>query len=100
MAAQFSVQRRVPSEFAAEREAPDRPVAPRQFAIDAAQCLAIEAGHRTELHVHVKIDAPGFAFGVGLLARYGGLEEAAAVEHISAQSAFLDAAGAALGLRG
>src|SRR5258708_19514562 len=38
--------------------------------------------HRAELQVDIKIDIPGFAFGVGFLARNNRLEKGATVEHV------------------
>jgi len=46
-----NVSRRV----SAERQAFDRSIASRYLGINAAQCLAVKPGYRTELHVDIKI---------------------------------------------
>ena len=98
-AAQIRRHGRIATDLAGERKVLHDAVAARQFAIDAAQGLAVEAGDRAELEIDIEVDVLGLALGVGLLAGDRRFEEAAAVEHVAAHRDLDDAVGAALGLQ-
>ena len=98
-AAQLGGHRRVAPDLAVQRKILDDAAAPRHLGVDAAQRLAIEAGHRTELEVDVEVEVLGLALGIGLLAGDRRFEEAAAVEHVAAYRRLHHAVGPALRLQ-
>src|SRR5262249_22287685 len=97
-AMQLGRYRRIAPDFAAQREGPDYPAAPRELQVDATHRLAIVARNRTELQVHIELDILQLAFAVFLAgARDRRFEEAAAVEPLAAHGHLDDAVRAPFG---